>query len=163
MRRFLATIFAMTGLLAAGAAANAEVIQRYSTGSWNITANATNGAFQNCVASGQYGGGAAVLFMLTRTFNWGIGITNPAWSWRTGSEGDVTYWVDSYARRRSRARALGPNELMILLADSQQLFHEIRGGNTMYFEPTGAKGFSITLVGTSVALNELLVCVRRHR
>lgn len=162
MRRILAPIFGLLALLAAGAG-NAEVIQRYAAGNWTIAANATNGGFQNCIATGQYGGGASVLFMLTRTFNWGIGITNPAWNWRTGTEGDVTYWVDSYTRRSSRARALAPTELMILLADSQQLFQEIRAGNTMYFEPTGAKGFSITLVGTSVALNELLTCVRRHR
>lgn len=162
MRRILAPIFGLIAFLAAGAA-NAEVVHRYTAGNWTIAANATNGSFQNCTATGQYGGGASVLFMLTRTFNWGIGITNPAWNWRTGTEGNVTYWVDSYARRSSRARALSGTELMILLADSQQLFQEIRGGNTMYFEPTGAKGFSITLVGTSVALNELLTCVRRYR
>ncbi len=162
MRRFLAPILGLTAFLAAGVT-HAEVIQRYTTGSWDITANATNGAFQNCIATGQYGGGASVLFMLTRTFNWGVGITNPSWNWKTGTEGDVTYWVDSFSRRNGRARALSGTGLMILLADSQQLFQEIRGGNTMYFEPAGAKGFSITLVGTSVALNELLVCVRRHR
>ncbi len=162
MRRILATALAVTSLLAAGAA-NAEVIQRYSTGSWTIEANARNGALQNCTATGQYGGGASVLFMLTNTFNWGVGIINPSWNWRTGTEGDIAYWVDSYQRRNGRARALSPSELMILLADSQQLFQEIRGGNTMYFEPAGAKSFSITLVGTSVALNELLSCVRRYR
>lgn len=162
MRRILATALATVTLLAAGAA-NAEVIQRYSTGSWTVEANATNGSFQNCSATGQYGGGASVLFMLTRTFNWGIGIVNPSWNWRTGSEGDISYWVDSYQRRSGRARALSPNNLLILLADSQQLFQEIRGGNTMYFEPSGAKGFTITLVGTSVALNELLACVKRYR
>src|SRR5690348_7555526 len=68
MRRILATIVTVTTLLAAGAA-RAEVIQRYSTGSWTIEANARNGALQNCTATGQYGGGASVLFMLTNTFN----------------------------------------------------------------------------------------------
>jgi hypothetical protein len=162
MRRILATALAATNLLAAGAA-DADVVERYSTGSWTLEANARNGAFQNCTATGQYGGGASVLFMLTNTFNWGVGIVNPNWNWRTGTEGDITYWVDSYQRRTGRARALAPNELMILLADSQQLFQEIRAGDTMYFEPAGAKGFSITLVGTSVALNELMSCVRRYR
>src|SRR6476469_8854661 len=116
MRRILAPTVAVTTLLTAGAA-SADGIQRYSTGSWNITANATNGSFQNCAARGQYGGGASVLFMLTNSFNWGIGITNPTWNWRTGSEGDITYWVDSFQRRRSRARALSASDLMILLAD----------------------------------------------
>jgi hypothetical protein len=162
MRSLLAPILGLAAFLAAGVT-HAEVVQRYSSGSWTITANATGGAFQNCTATGQYGGGATVLFMLTRSLNWGIGITNPSWNWRTGSEGDVTYWVDSYSRRRNKARALSPTELMILLADSRQLFQEIRAGNTMYFEPHGANSFSITLGGTSVALNELLACVRRYR
>ena len=162
MRRILAPIVGLIAVFAAGAA-HAEVVQRYSAGNWAIAANAASGSFQNCTATSQYGGGASVLFMLTRTFNWGIGITNPRWNWRTGSEGDVTYWIDSYARRRNKARALSPTELMILLADSQQLFQEIRAGDKMYFEPQGANSFSITLVGTSVALNELLACVRRYR
>jgi hypothetical protein len=162
MRRILAPILGLIAFLAA-CAANAQVLQRYAAGNWTITANATNGSFQNCTATSQYGGGASVLFMLTRTFNWGLGITNPAWNWRTGTEGDVAYWIDSYARRRNKARALSPTQLMILLADSQQLFQEIRAGNKMFFEPTGANAFSITLVGTSVALNELASCVRNYR
>jgi hypothetical protein len=162
MRRFLAPLLALTALLATGAA-NADVIQRYTTGSWDIEANTTSGSFQNCTATGQYGGGASVMFMLTRTFTWGVAVTNPRWDWKTGTEGDITYWVDSYQRRQGRVRALAPTELMVLLADSQQLFQEIRAGDTMYFEPRGVDRFSITLVGTSVALNELLACVRRHR
>lgn len=162
MCRFLVPILALTALLAAGAA-NANVIQRYSTGSWDIEANAANGSFENRTATGQYGGGASVMFMLTRTFTWGVAVTNPRWNWEKGTEGNVTYWVDSYQRRQGRVRALAATELMVLLADSQQLFQEIRAGDTMYFEPRGADRFSITLVGTSVALNELLACVRNHR
>lgn len=144
-------------------AASAQVLQTYSTGSWQIAANADRGTFQNCTASGQYGGGASVLFMLTRDIVWGLAITNPRWNWRTGSEGAVTYRVDSFERREGRARALSATQLLIPLADSSQLFNEIRQGNNMYFEPQGAAGFSITLVGTSVALNELMACVRRYR
>ncbi|TXL72843.1 hypothetical protein FHP25_24055 [Vineibacter terrae] len=162
MRRYLAAILGVAGLFVAGGA-GAEVLQRYSTGSWMVEANADKGAFQNCTATGQYGGGASVLFMLTRGLVWGVAITNPNWNWRNGSEGGVTYWIDSNGRRNGRARALAANRLLIPLADSQQLFHEIRQGNRMFFEPEGASGFSITLVGTSVALNELMACVRRYR
>ncbi|TWT05097.1 hypothetical protein [Reyranella sp. CPCC 100927] len=162
MRRYLAAILGLTAFLTTGVA-GAEVIQRYNTGSWTVEANAENGSLQNCTASGQYGGGASVIFMLTRSLTWGIAINNPNWNWRTGSEGGISYWVDSFGRRNGTARALGPTRLLVLLADSQQLFHEIRQGNRMYFEPKGANGFSITLVGTSVALNELLACVQRHR
>lgn len=121
MRRFLAPLLALTALLAAGAA-NANVIQRYSTGQWDIEANAANGSFENCTATGQYGGGASVMFMLTRTFTWGVAVTNPRWNWEKGTEGNVSYWVDSYQRRQGRVRALAATELMVLLADSQQLF-----------------------------------------
>jgi hypothetical protein len=162
MRRYLASLLGLAVLSFAGTA-SAEVLQRYSTGSWSIEANADNGTFQNCTATGSYRGGASVLFMLTRGLIWGVVITNPAWNWRVGSEGNVTYRVDSFGTRSGRARALASNRLLIPLADSQQLFQEIRGGNTMYFQPQGAGSFSITLVGTSVALNELINCVRRYR
>lgn len=162
MHRFLAPLLASTALLGTSTA-NADVIQRYSAGSWQIEANTTRGSFENCTATGQYGGGASVMFMLTRTFTWGVAITNPRWNWEKGTEGNVSYWVDAYQRRQGRVRALASTELMVLLADSQQLFQEIRAGDTMYFEPQGADRFSITLVGTSVALNELMVCVRNHR
>ena len=162
MRRYLASILGLAAFLAAGTAAG-EVLQRYSTGMWTIEANADNGAFRHCTATGQYGNGGSVIFLLTRDFAWVVGITNPNWNWRKGSEGRVAYWIDSYGRRNGRAEALSTTQLAIPLADSQQLFQEIRGGNTMYFEPEGASGFSITLIGTSVALNEILSCVRRHR
>jgi hypothetical protein len=162
MRRILAAIMGMMALLAPETA-GAEVLQRYNTGRWVIEANAERGSFQNCTATGSYGGGASVLFMLTRDIVWGVAINNPRWNWRTGSQGRISYWVDSYGRFSSTARAVAPTRLLVLLADSQQLFHQIRGGNKMFFEPDGGSGFSITLIGTSVALNELMACVRRYR
>jgi hypothetical protein len=161
--RGILTLWAAVMTCFAVCGANAEVLQRYSTGQWEIEANATRGSFENCTATGQYGGGASVMFMLTRTFTWGVAVTNPRWNWEKGTEGNVSYWVDSFQRRQGRVRALGSTELMVLLADSQQLFQEIRGGDTMYFQPQGADQFSITLIGTSVALNELMACVRRYR
>jgi hypothetical protein len=162
MRRYWGIILGVATFLAAGAG-GAEVLQRYNTGAWVVEANADRGAFQNCTATGSYGGGASVLFMLTRDIVWGVAINNPKWNWRSGSEGGVTYWIDSFQRRTGRARALSATRLLVPLADSQELYREIRQGNTMYFEPEGAAGFSITLVGTSVALNELMACVRRFR
>ena len=162
MRRHLASILGFIAFLANGAAAG-EVLQRYNTGRWVVEANAERGTFQHCTATGQYGGGASVLFMLRKDFVWGVAITNPRWSWRSGSEGPIAYWIDSHGCRNGQARAVSATQLLVLLADSPQLFNEIRAGNTMYFEPQGASGFTITLVGTSVALNELVACVRRYR
>ncbi|HJQ60272.1 MAG TPA: hypothetical protein VJ890_25430 [Vineibacter sp.] len=162
MRGWVALVAGLAATLIVGAA-QAEVIERRHTGTWLIEANAERGQFQNCSASGEYGAGTAVVFLLTRDFVWGLAIRNPAWNWRADSEGDVTYWVDSYSRRQGRANALSPTELLIPLSDSQQLFHEIRLGNNMYFEPHGVEGFSITLVGTAVALNEMMACVNAHR
>jgi hypothetical protein len=162
MRRYLALILGLAALFGAGTAAG-EVLQRYNTGMWTIEATSQGGSFDGCTAYGQYGGGGSVLFLLTRDYAWGVAITNPRWNWRKGSEGRVSYWIDSFNRRSGKAEARSATQLLIPLADSQQLFQEIRGGNTMYFEPEGASGFSITLIGTSVALNELMSCVRRYR
>jgi hypothetical protein len=143
--------------------ADAQVLQRYSTGQWTVEANATNRVFQNCTATGAYGGGAQVVFMLTRNLVWGIGIENPKWTWTPQSQGNLSYWVDGRAPRTSKVRALSRTRLLILLADSRQLFEEIRRGQRMYFRPLGHNVFNITLRGTSVALNELMSCVRKYR
>lgn len=157
-----AAILAVAMLLA-GRAADAQVLQRYNTGSWVVEAHATKGDFRNCTATGAYGGGAQVMFMLTRNLVWGVGIENPSWNWAPQSQGDLTYWVDSRRPRTSRVRAVSRTRLLILLADSRSLFEEIRRGSRMYFRPHGRGAFNITLRGTSVALNELLSCVRRYR
>jgi hypothetical protein len=161
LRTFCGVIAA--GFLLLNGAAEAQVLQRYNTGQWTIEANATNRVFQNCTATGRYGGGAQVIFMLTRNLVWGIGIENPRWNWTPQSQGDLTYWVDGRAPRTSRVRALTRTRLLILLADSRHLFEEIRRGNRMHFRPHGHNTFNITLVGTSIALNELMACVRRYR
>lgn len=161
LKRFAGLFVA--GLLLIAGEANAQVLQRYNTGQWVIEANAGNRNFQNCTATGSYGGGAKVIFMLTRNLVWGIGIENPRWTWTPKSQGDLTYWVDSRTRRTSKVRALSRTRLLILLADSRQLFEEIRRGERMFFRPHGHNVFNITLRGTSVALNELMACVRKYR
>jgi hypothetical protein len=153
----------VASLLLFGGEAGAQVLQRYNTGQWVIEANASEGVFQNCTATGKYGGGAQVVFMLTNKLVWGIAIVNPRWNWTPKSEGDLTYWVDGRAPRTSRVRAMSSTHLLILLADSTQLFQEIRRGSKMYFRPHGHNVFSITLHGTSVALNELLACAQKYR
>lgn len=150
-------------VLARAGAAEAQVLQRYNTGQWLVEANATRGTFQNCTATGTYGGGAKVMLMLTRNMVWGVGIDNPTWNWAPQSQGDITYRVDSRRPRSSRARALSRTRLLIVLADSRRLFEEIRRGSRMNFRPHGHAAFGITLRGTSVALNELVACIRRYR
>jgi len=162
MLKTVVGMIAVSFLLFTGKA-DAQVLQRYNTGQWVIEANATKNVFQNCTATGRYGGGAQVVFMLTRNLVWGIGIENPKWNWTPQSQGDLSYWVDGRSPRTGKTRALSRTRLLILLADSKQLFEEIRRGNRMYFRPHGHNVFNITLIGTSVALNELMSCVRRYR
>ncbi len=164
MKRILrAAAFSVATIGLAAPAARAEVVQSYHTGTWLIQANATGGVFQNCTATGSYGGGASVMFMLTNRLVWGVAINNPNWNWRTGSKGNLSYWVDGGTARSTQATATGQSRLLILLADSTQLFQEIRLGDRMFFRPDGHGAFSMTLKGTSVALNELLGCVRKYR
>ncbi len=146
------------------ASADADVIRSYRVGQWQVEANATNGSFRNCSASSSYGGGARVMFMLTRQLTWGLGISNPTWTWRPGSTGNVTYWVDNHSARTHRAQAMSRTSLVISLTDSTALFQQVRAGHRMYFRPHGNnKQFSMTLNGTSAALSALLECVRRFR
>ena len=160
---FLFAGILLTSLLASSAA-EAQVLRRYTLGQWVIQANAQNGSFRNCTATSNYAGGAKVLFMLTRQAAWGVGITNPNWNWNIGSRGRITYWVDDFNRTTNDAQALTKTSLVIMLADSTSLFHQIRSGHRMYFRPHGNNAsFSMTLKGTSEALSALLNCVRDYR
>lgn len=162
MLKCLTTAAALAGLLLGGAAARADVVERSVVGVWKLEAHDKNGTFEYCTATSPYGNGAEVHFMLTRKLQWTVLIKNPRWNWRPESQGSVTYWIDSHDRRDGRVMALQANVLMVVLADSQQLMEEIREGNVMYFQPQGADSFSITLKGTSDALNALMSCMRRN-
>lgn len=163
MRRKFLACAAAAAFTAFAASAAAQVLQRYDTGQWVVEANASGGSFSNCTATGSYGGGAQVMFMLTNRGKWGMGITNPRWNWRPDSKGPVTYWIDGWQQRRATATATNSTRLIMMLEDSTQLYEEIRAGLKMYIRPDGNDSFSVTLNGTSVALNELMACVRKYR
>lgn len=155
--------FVLTAMFIGTPPVCAQVLDRYNTGAWVVTANAQNGAFANCTATGSYGGGASVMFMLTNKMAWGVSLNKPDWTWRVGSRGRVSYWVDNGAVRTGHATATASTRLILPLADSTSLFQEIRGGDRLNFRPDGHSAFSMTLKGTSVALAELMGCVRKYR
>ena len=147
--------------LAVGPAA-ADVVERQQVGPWLMEANYEGGNFQNCRIRAPYGGGAEVIFLLTRDVSWGMGIRNPTWNLIAGNKGRVDYWVDGLGRRSAVATALNPQLLLVPLADSRQLFEELRWGNVLYFTVDG-NPYNMTLRGTAVALDAMMNCVRRHR
>jgi hypothetical protein len=155
----LAAVLATT---AGAESALAEVVERRQVNQWVLEANYGNGALQNCSIKASYGAGAEVLFMVTRDVKWGMGVRNASWNLNTGNKGQVRYWVDQHARRTATATAINRNLLAVPLADSKQLFDEIRWGNVLYFT-VDRDTFNMTLKGTAVALDQLLNCVQRHR
>jgi hypothetical protein len=164
MRRWAIALAGLTMCAGVVTSADAQVLRRQVMGQWVIQANGQNGVFRNCTATSNYGGSSRVMFMLTRTATWGLGITNASWNWNPGSRGLVTYWVDNYAQRTDNAQSLSRTSLVIMLADSTSLFQQIRAGHRMYFRPHGNNAsFSMTLRGTSGALSALLNCVRDFR
>jgi hypothetical protein len=144
------------------APASADVVERQQVGPWHLEAYYEGGEFQNCRILASYGGGAQVIFLLTRDVAWVMGIQNPSWNLVPGNKGRVDYWVDGLGRRSAVATARNQTLLAVPLADSRQLFEEIRWGNVLYFTVDGAP-YNMTLRGTAVALDALMNCVRRHR
>ena len=140
----------------------AEVVERRQVNQWVLEANYGDGSLQNCTIKAPYGGGSEVLFMLTRDVKWGLGVRNPSWNLNAGNTGEVRYWVDQLQRRTATGRAINRNLLLVPLADSRQLFEELRWGNVLYFT-IDRDTFNMTLKGTAVALDQLLSCVQRHR
>lgn len=161
----IAVAVAMTATsitLGMAGSARAEVVARYDADQWLVEANASDGAFQNCTVTADYGRGAKVMFMLTREGNWGIGIVNPSFNLNAGMTGQVAYWIDDGRARSGKAKALSAKSLMVMLAASEQLFDEIRSGSRMYLK-VGDETFNLTLNGTNTALAALVGCARRHQ
>lgn len=144
---------------ATGPAAAQDV---YRVGPWTVRANYSGGEFQNCTITSDYGRGVTGMFMLTRQMAWGLGVDNPAWNLNVNAKGMVSYWVDNRGVRQGQASAISRSLLLVPLADSRQLFEEIRWGAILYFR-VDSDTYNLTLNGTAVALDELLRCVQRRR
>lgn len=156
-----AAMMTLTSIAAGVGYARAEVVGRIQVDQWTVEANATNGTFQNCTTSASYGNGAKVMFILTRQGNWGIGILNPGFNFTPGANGKIVYWVDENRPRGGDAKAMSEKMMLVQLADSTQLFEEIRGGSIMYFK-VGNNTYQITLNGTGAALSALIGCARQY-
>ncbi len=141
--------------------AYAEVVARYPANQWVVEANASGGTFQNCAMSPAASRGAKVVLMLSRDGKWGIGVMNLTARQAPGLTSRLAYWVDDVIPRGGTATAVDETTMVAPLANTTQLFEELRLGSMMNVQ-VGGDTFHFSTNGISAALAAVNSCVRRH-
>ncbi|MBF0334079.1 MAG: hypothetical protein HQL38_16095 [Alphaproteobacteria bacterium] len=149
-------------LLLTPVAAKAEVIDQITVGNWKLRAQTNDrGRFSHCSMKAQYDNGIALNFRLTKDMKWTMSFDNERWSLRNGGTVPIQYRVDHGPWIRTKAQAVGRDQLGVNLIESNKLFALFKRGDTLIVE-AGDQTLRFSLAGTSIGLDTLMNCVQRH-
>jgi hypothetical protein len=135
----------------------------FSVGNWSGGAYSVPGsmAFDHCAASAEYKSGIALIFAVSRTFQWSMGMYNPAWQLAQGTSYQITYAVDGSGPTIAKAVAIGPSQVEIPLAPNVTLFQRFMHGNQLTIN-AASDHFLFDLTKTIELLPDLLRCVENY-
>ena len=132
-------------------------------GNWSAGAYSVAGsmAFDHCAASAEYKSGITLIFAVSRTFQWSMGLYNSSWQLSQGSTYQITYAVDGSGPTIAKAVALGPSQVEIPLAPNVTLFQRFMHGNQLSVN-AASQNFLFDLTRTIELLPDLLRCVENY-
>ena len=135
----------------------------FSVGNWNAGAYSVPGsmAFDHCAAAAEYKSGITLIFAVSRTFQWSMGLYNSSWQLSQGSTYQITYAVDGSGPTIAKAVALGPSQVEIPLAPNVTLFQRFMHGNQLSVN-AASQNFLFDLTRTIELLPDLLRCVENY-
>jgi len=168
MKRIYVAILAICILTMAGQNAFAKKIYSLKTGNWKGGAYTNNktGRFSHCAASVKYKSGILLLFSVTRTRKWNMGLSNRAWDLTPRKKYPVEYRVDNGGLIYGTAIAKGRRLVQVFLPTSDNLFRQFKYGRRLTIW-AARKKMNFSLTGTSKMLSLLLKCanfyVRKER
>src|SRR5262249_4181906 len=82
--------------------------------------------FERCAASLNNGSGTTLTISIDRNFGWGLGFSNPAWSFGKGHSFGLILTIGKQYQIRQTALAVGVDRLEMQLDDSLALFARLR-------------------------------------
>ena len=141
--------------------ASAKKIYSLKTGNWNGGAYTNNktGRFSHCAASVKYKSGILLLFSVTRSSKWNMGLSNKAWNLTPRRKYPIEYRVDRGRLIRGTAIAKGRRLVQVFLPTSDSLFRQFRHGRRLTVWAARQK-MKFNLRGTSSMLSLLLKCAK---
>lgn len=130
-------------------------------GNWVIGAysNESTGEFSHCAASAQYNSGIALVFSISRSYDWSLGFASAAWSLQPEANYPLDLSIDGVPVLSKDAVAISSDMAMLHLADSSALFELFRRGQILTVSGAGQR-IPFALTDTAKILPRLLVCVR---
>jgi len=163
MKRIYVTILAICILALAGEAAFAKKINSLRSGNWKGGAYTNNqtGRFSHCAASVKYKSGILLLFSVTRTRRWNMGLSNNAWDLTPRQKYPVEYRVDRGNLIRGTAIAKGRTLVQVFLPTSDRLFRQFKYGQRLTIWAARQR-MRFNLSGTSKMLSLLLKCANYY-
>src|SRR5262250_1112216 len=84
------------------------------------------GQFERCAASLNNGSGTTITFSIDRNFGWGLGFSNPSWSFGRGHSFGLALTIGKQFQIRQHALAVGVDRLELQLDDSLTVFARLR-------------------------------------
>ena len=138
-------------------------LSSFNVGNWSAGAYSVPGsmAFDHCAGAANYKSGITLVFAVSRTFQWSMGLYNQSWQLAEGSTYQVNYAIDSSGPTLAKAVAIGPNQVEIPLAPNVILFKRFMQGEQLTVN-AASQNFSFDLTKTIELLPDLLRCVENY-
>jgi hypothetical protein len=156
-------LLAVIGLCACLPAARAATLEEFNVQGWIVGAYSDNrtGLFTHCATSVPFRSGTTLLFHLSRSYRWSMGLHNPAWRSRPGAAINLMYYIDNEPPIRVTAVVNNLGVVNVPLADSRALFEKFKKGRRLFVVDAREK-FGFDLANSSKALEAVYSCVQRH-
>jgi hypothetical protein len=113
------------------------------------------------MAGANYRDGSRLSIIVTRNYDWALGVANPSWNLRKGAFTSFTAYVDGKVIASGRAEHL-ERDLAVLPLSGVDAFRALQIGDRLDLQMTFAN-LNFALTGTERAMTSVLECVRDLR
>ena len=163
MKRFQVAILSILMLVLFSESVFARKISSLRTGNWRGGAytNDRTGKFSHCAASVKYKSGIRLLFSVTRTLKWKMGLSKPSWNLRINNRYNIDYRIDGGRTYRGTAISTTKRLVQVPLPGGGRLFNQIKYGRKLTVW-TAQERMLFTLSGTRKMLSRLLRCTKYY-
>lgn len=163
MKRFQVGILTICMMMLFSDVVLAKKISSLSSGNWRGGAysNDRSGRFSHCAASVRYKSGILLLFSVTRTRRWKMGLSNSAWNLRRNNKYNIEYRVDGNRSITGTAVSTSGRLVQVSLPTNNRLFRQFKNGRRLTVWAARQK-MVFTLQGTRQMLSRLLRCANYY-
>jgi hypothetical protein len=125
--RLILVVSLLSGVAIATAAA-APAPATLQVGNWSVGPqfDPRTRQFERCSATQNNGSGTSITFSLDRKFTWGLGFSNPSWTFGSGLSLGLILTLGKSEQVRQNAQVVDANRLELRLDDGMTLFARLR-------------------------------------